>query len=940
MSTLLRLPVVVSFLLFFMPKSAISQSDISFTLVNSQTNLDIKNLADGDTLNLLSLPTTLLNVRVNTGQLTAASIEFILNGTSIRTESSAPFALAGDANGNYNPWTPATGTHSLLAIAYSGNNGSGTVMDSNRVNFTVVNATLIDCHGVLGGTAFIDDCGICSGGTTGLIPNADKDSCGVCFGNGSSCANGNAAAVCGQYPGGRIAIVSDGNLHDEDDWGATPLAVAMIDAAGLNDKLVFLGHSCHYESSDPNWEAEMEISSEGAALRFGMDTSIVYNVTQELSASIAALTAAINASSAADPLWISAGGPMDIIYQAIDNASQSKRQFVRLISHSSWNEDHEHFSGPPMHYTWSDMVSDFTQHGVQFYQILDQNNSNSGDDFEGSAASWQWMQTLGTDYAWLYNRNCLSCLGNFDVSDAGMTYWLISGGPGTGCETCGWAEVKDLFENPCTGNSSPCVADSIEITSTICAGDDLFGYTTSGVFIDTLVTSNGCDSIRELDLTVLPAYSTSVSVTLCQEDTANGYGTGGSYQQVFTAGSGCDSIHTTIFNILPLPDTTISATICSGTSLFGYASTGTFTDTLTSGNGCDSLRILNLQVLPPSQTYASVNICPGDSVNGYTSTGVYTTTFTGTNGCDSIHTLDLMVLSRPDTTINATICSGQNLYGYTTSGSYTDTLTASGGCQEIRYLNLSVLPSPDTTITATVCDGSDFMGYLSSGFYTDTLTSANGCDSILNLDLTVLPAPDTTIVADICAGETLEGYGISGSYTDVFTTKYGCDSTRTLHLQVHSLNTAVTLANNLLMADYTTADSYQWLECNSMLPVPGAVFSAFAPPANGMYAVEIEENGCIDTSSCIPFTALSDHVSAVPEVSVYPNPGNGRYRIDLGKIYPSVEIEVYDILGKRIRAQHVNQTAFIELLLTEPDGMYYLHLRMEETLMTFKLVKK
>jgi hypothetical protein len=34
---------------------------------------------------------------------------------------------------------------------------------------------MVDCTGMLGGTAFFDDCDICAGGETGIIPNADVD---------------------------------------------------------------------------------------------------------------------------------------------------------------------------------------------------------------------------------------------------------------------------------------------------------------------------------------------------------------------------------------------------------------------------------------------------------------------------------------------------------------------------------------------------------------------------------------------------------------------------------------------------------------------------------------------------------------------------------------------------------------------------------------------
>ncbi|NQU68665.1 MAG: hypothetical protein HQ510_12045, partial [Candidatus Marinimicrobia bacterium] len=39
-----------------------------------------------------------------------------------------------------------------------------------------------DCNGVYGGTAFIDNCGICSSGNTGHLPDSDMDCMGICFG--------------------------------------------------------------------------------------------------------------------------------------------------------------------------------------------------------------------------------------------------------------------------------------------------------------------------------------------------------------------------------------------------------------------------------------------------------------------------------------------------------------------------------------------------------------------------------------------------------------------------------------------------------------------------------------------------------------------------------------------------------------------------------------
>ena len=40
-----------------------------------------------------------------------------------------------------------------------------------------------DCNDIAGGTATIDDCGLCTGGNTGLEANYLKDCAGVCGGS-------------------------------------------------------------------------------------------------------------------------------------------------------------------------------------------------------------------------------------------------------------------------------------------------------------------------------------------------------------------------------------------------------------------------------------------------------------------------------------------------------------------------------------------------------------------------------------------------------------------------------------------------------------------------------------------------------------------------------------------------------------------------------------
>src|SRR4051794_14486043 len=99
------------------------------TLINADTDKPIVGydpIPAGAVLNLATLPTKRLNIKA-TVDSTAKSVRFGLDAKSnYSTESSAPFAIAGDNNGNYNAWTPTVGSHKLTATPYSAMNAGGT----------------------------------------------------------------------------------------------------------------------------------------------------------------------------------------------------------------------------------------------------------------------------------------------------------------------------------------------------------------------------------------------------------------------------------------------------------------------------------------------------------------------------------------------------------------------------------------------------------------------------------------------------------------------------------------------------------------------------------------------------------------------------------------------------------------------------------------------
>jgi hypothetical protein len=93
-------------------------------------------LNNGDTINLIALPTRSINIRANTDSNALDSVKLVLSGSTsnTRTEGKVPYALWGDTKGNYNSGALKTGAHTLVAIPYV--NGKGDT--PRKIEFNVV----------------------------------------------------------------------------------------------------------------------------------------------------------------------------------------------------------------------------------------------------------------------------------------------------------------------------------------------------------------------------------------------------------------------------------------------------------------------------------------------------------------------------------------------------------------------------------------------------------------------------------------------------------------------------------------------------------------------------------------------------------------------------------------------------------------------------------
>lgn len=105
------------------------------TLIDAATQVEGGTLAAGTVISL-SADGPALNVRADVAG-TAGSVAFYLDGTLVRTENVAPYALAGDDAGIYRPWSPSRGAHTLRVVPYSGTSRSGTAGTAVQVSFTV-----------------------------------------------------------------------------------------------------------------------------------------------------------------------------------------------------------------------------------------------------------------------------------------------------------------------------------------------------------------------------------------------------------------------------------------------------------------------------------------------------------------------------------------------------------------------------------------------------------------------------------------------------------------------------------------------------------------------------------------------------------------------------------------------------------------------------------
>jgi hypothetical protein len=119
--------------------------------------------------------------------------------------------------------------------------------------------------------------------------------------------------------------------------------------------------------------------------------------------------------------------------------------------------------------------------------------------------------------------------------------------------------------------------------------------------------------------------------------------------------------------------------------------------------------------------------------------------------------------------------------------------------------------------------------------------------------------------------------------------------------------------------------SFQWLDCsNGYSPLINDTLASFNPAQNGNYAVLVEQNGCIDTSSCFSVINVGiKEASLNNTISIYPNPASNLLYIE--SIKEIEKLQTFSMDGKLVKELEYKSNSLDVSFLD--NGIYFLKLQ-------------
>lgn len=153
-----------------------------------------------------------------------------------------------------------------------------------------------------------------------------------------------------------------------------------------------------------------------------------------------------------------------------------------------------------------------------------------------------------------------------------------------------------------------------------------------------------------------------------------------------------------------------------------------------------------------------------------------------------------------------------------------------------------------------------------------------------------------------------------------------------------NVSNVVTVNGDILTAEQTGA-SYQWINCDTNMPVAGETSQSFTATVAGNYAVQVSSGSCTEISECIELNLLSTEDFTLTEnYNIYPNPTTSILNIDLPD-YNVAEFKILTINGQTILKNTIKSKTEAVNVSSLAQGVYFIEITIDKTKTVQKFIK-
>jgi hypothetical protein len=519
------------------------------------------------------------------------------------------------------------------------------------------------------------------------------------------------------------------------------------------------------------------------------------------------------------------------------------------------------------------------------------------------------------------------------------------------------------FCNSATINDLSATGSSIQWYATAIGGSPLPGGTslTNGTTYYASQTVSGCESANRFAVNVVinsTATPTGTSTqTFCNSAQISDLSATGTAIQWYTAANGgsplagttslingstyyasqtvagCESANrfavNVVINSTATPTGTATQSFCNSPQISDLTATGTAIQWYTAASGGSPLTgttsIVNGLTYYASQTVAgceSVNRLAVNVVINSTATptGTATQTF-----CNSAQISDL---SATGTAIQwyAAPSGGSPLAGTTSlvNGSTYYASQTVAGCESANRFAVNVVvnstATPTGAATQSFCNSAQISDLTATGTAIQWYAAASGGS----------PLAGTTSL-------------VNGLTYYASQTVSGCESANrfAVNAVISTVSDITTSVSGISITANNTNASYIWLDCNNNFSIiPGATAQTFTATTNGSYAVQLTENGCVDTSSCATITTVGlESIQDNFVLSIFPNPTDGVFSLNLGRTENEIITMISDVHSRIISYNLFNNKEVLTLDIEGPSGFYFVTVIAGNKQHVIKLIK-